>query len=69
MTGRESIVLGTAIIVRINHRYLQLLYRTIITNIYAALTAAGDGRALAAVALELRSRMGKQMKPKRRDDR
>ena len=69
MTGRESIVLGTAIIVRINHRYLQLLYHTIITNIYAALTAAGDGRALAAVALELRSRMRKQMKPKRKDDR
>lgn len=42
----KSIVLRTAIIVRINHRYLKLLYHTIITNIYAASTAAGDCTAL-----------------------
>lgn len=65
---RKSIVLRT-IIVRINHRYLQLLYCTIITNIYATLTAVRDCIALAAVTPEQRGRVEKLMKPEDGDDR
>lgn len=68
-TGRKSIVLRTAIIVRINHRYLQLLYHTIITNIYVTLTAARDCIAFAAITPAERGRVEKQMKPRDGDDR
>lgn len=59
MTGGKSIVLRTAVIVGINHHYLQLLYHTIITNIYAALPAARDCIAFAAGTPEQRSRVEK----------